>query len=151
VKCSRCSKTAEDPQFRTCEACREFRREQARRRRNSDRAADREYRRRWRARNRDKANAYQRRWYASHREQARENSNRRRALQRESAVGSFSLESLRARLSMYRGCWICGTPNWSTVDHVKPLSKGGPHILANLRPACSRCNKSKGAKWPFPA
>jgi len=63
--------------------------------------------------------------------------------------GSFSPEALSARLSMYRWCWICKTAEPTHVDHVKPLSKGGAHILANLRPACQTCNLSKGSKWPF--
>jgi 5-methylcytosine-specific restriction endonuclease McrA len=47
-------------------------------------------------------------------------------------------------------CWMCGTTEDLTIDHVKPLSKGGLHILANIRPACSRCNTRKRARWPFP-
>lgn len=49
-------------------------------------------------------------------------------------------------------CWMCGveleiaTVTW---DHVKPLSKGGVDILANIRPACRSCNSRKGAKWPL--
>jgi 5-methylcytosine-specific restriction endonuclease McrA len=35
-------------------------------------------------------------------------------------------------------------------DHVKPLAKGGAHILANLRPACLSCNRSKRDRWPLP-
>jgi 5-methylcytosine-specific restriction endonuclease McrA len=49
---------------------------------------------------------------------------------------------------MFPGCWMCGG-DADTVDHVKPLSKGGAHILANLRSACQSCNSSKGATWPF--
>jgi len=45
-------------------------------------------------------------------------------------------------------CWMCEGP-FEHVDHVKPLSKGGPHILANLRPACASCNASKNDRWPL--
>lgn len=45
-------------------------------------------------------------------------------------------------------CWICGGPG-EQIDHVKPLSKGGAHCLANLRPACFRCNNKKRAMWPL--
>ena len=51
-------------------------------------------------------------------------------------------------------CGICGTPvdaglvwpdPWSaTLDHVVPLSKGGPHTRANTQLAHARCNLSKG-------
>lgn len=43
-----------------------------------------------------------------------------------------------------RACWRCGA--WAaTVDHVVPVVLGGSHDLANLRPACGRCNFSSGA------
>ncbi len=33
-----------------------------------------------------------------------------------------------------------------TIDHVKPVSKGGTSFVWNLQPLCRRCNTSKGAK-----
>jgi hypothetical protein len=33
-----------------------------------------------------------------------------------------------------------------TMDHVIPLSKGGPHIEENIRPAHAVCNLRKGAR-----
>ena len=33
-----------------------------------------------------------------------------------------------------------------TIDHIKPLSKGGLHVASNLTLACRSCNSSKGAK-----
>ncbi len=36
-----------------------------------------------------------------------------------------------------------------TVDHRKPVSKGGPSTKENIVPACLRCNLSKGNReWP---
>ena len=32
-----------------------------------------------------------------------------------------------------------------TVDHIIPLSRGGGNWSFNLRPACERCNNSKGS------
>lgn len=63
----------------------------------------------------------------------------------------FTSSQLMERLSMFPGCWICGCALGEDfhVDHVKPLSRGGWHCLANLRPACPACNLSKGAKWPI--
>jgi 5-methylcytosine-specific restriction endonuclease McrA len=43
-----------------------------------------------------------------------------------------------------RQCWRCGAYA-TTVDHVVPRVLGGGHELANLRPACRRCNYSTGA------
>lgn len=39
------------------------------------------------------------------------------------------------------------------IEHVIPVDrkpKGGPNILANIRPACKTCNSEKGPKWPYP-
>lgn len=42
-------------------------------------------------------------------------------------------------------CWICGHPGADTIDHIVPVSQGGAYFdRANLRPACSSCNKRKG-------
>lgn len=39
-------------------------------------------------------------------------------------------------------CWHCGGP-FEELDHFPiPLSKRGPHTLANVRPACTRCNRT---------
>ena len=61
----------------------------------------------------------------------------------------FTPAQLDARMSMfgYR-CWMCGGP-FDHVDHVKPISKGGAHMLCNLRPACMPCNNRKRDTWPF--
>lgn len=43
-------------------------------------------------------------------------------------------------------CSLCGQAIADTVDHIIPLSRGGDHSLANLRPACTSCNSSRGAR-----
>lgn len=63
--------------------------------------------------------------------------------------GQMTEGAISARLSMFAGCWMCGG-DADTIDHVKPLSRGGAHILANIRPACRPCNSSKNAAWPLP-
>lgn len=61
----------------------------------------------------------------------------------------FSFDDLMGKFSMYGfKCWICGEP-FEEKDHVKPVSKGGPHMLSNIKPACRRCNKAKFGKWPI--
>ena len=45
-------------------------------------------------------------------------------------------------------CGICHEPvgeDVFSVDHIVPLSKGGPHLLDNLQPAHLSCNSRKGA------
>lgn len=63
-----------------------------------------------------------------------------------------TLEMWEARKSMFGNrCVYCGVPESAdtpmTMDHVKPISKGGAHILSNLRPACRACNGRKHNKW----
>ena len=99
--------------------------------------------------NREKIVAMQKLWRQSNEDLVRERSQRRNALKREATVVPFTAAQLSQRMSMYARCWICGDPRWTDVDHVKPLSKGGPHMLANLRPACRECNNRKSATWPF--
>lgn len=44
-------------------------------------------------------------------------------------------------------CGICGggvTRSDQSIDHIVPLSKGGPHTYANLRLAHVNCNKRRG-------
>lgn len=58
---------------------------------------------------------------------------------------------IEARFAYYgHRCWLCGGKSGDLQrDHVKPLSKAGAHLPANIRPACESCNKSKGNRWPF--
>jgi 5-methylcytosine-specific restriction endonuclease McrA len=47
-------------------------------------------------------------------------------------------------------CRLCGIalpygPNAFHLDHIVPISLGGPDIPANIQLACSRCNRSKHA------
>ncbi len=54
------------------------------------------------------------------------------------------------RWAMWGGlCWVCGVKAEAT-DHVIPLSRGGTHWPANLRPICKVCNSSKNAKTHDP-
>lgn len=41
------------------------------------------------------------------------------------------------------GCYYCGCPKATTLDHLLPVSKGGRYNLANLVVACSKCNSLK--------
>ena len=40
-------------------------------------------------------------------------------------------------------CAYCGA-RADTIDHVRPRSRGGEHIWANVVAACARCNHRKG-------
>lgn len=89
------------------------------------------------------------RWRELHPEKWLEVQRRRRARVREATVVKFSSSDLSLRMSYFGNkCWMCSGP-FEHIDHVKPISKGGSHMLSNLRPACRGCNSSKSAKWPF--
>lgn len=77
----------------------------------------------------------------------------RRARQAGVPTRPFTDEQWAQKIAYYGWrCWICGDGSVPLeADHVKPLSKGGAHMLCNLRPACRSCNASKNAKWPFVA
>lgn len=36
--------------------------------------------------------------------------------------------------------------NAPELDHIVPLSKGGPHSLTNVQCACRACNNAKGSR-----
>ena len=43
-------------------------------------------------------------------------------------------------------CVKCGELKPLTVDHIKPISKGGPDIASNIQPLCQACNSTKWTK-----
>jgi|GEM_PF-2892728 len=118
----------------------------------------RDYSPRYQAENRDKVRANQKRWRLNNPERARESarlaSHRRRARIYATQVVDFTPEQLEQKFAYYgHSCYLklpglC-TGAFDQIEHVKPLSKGGAHLLANLRPSCEPCNSHKRAKWPF--
>ena len=105
--------------------------------------------RRWRDENKEHVLRYAKDYKQKNRVAASAWERGRQARKRQATIVEFSKEDLQLRLSMFPGCWMCGGAKES-VDHVKPLSKGGAHILANLRPACKSCNSRKRNRWPVP-
>jgi len=43
-------------------------------------------------------------------------------------------------------CAYCRSERATTIDHLKPRSKGGSSLRSNLIPACKCCNHSKGSE-----
>ena len=112
--------------------------------RNSERRAA--QRREWAERNPEYATQYR----AEHRDRHREREASRRAAKRGTQVADVTEPLLVQRVAYYGDkCWICREAPYEHLDHVKPLSKGGPHILSNLRPACAPCNIRKSDTWPL--
>lgn len=107
-----------------------------------------EYMAAYRANNRDRVNEHSRRWAASNRETYRQAYLRYRSRKLAATIMPVTEVALSQRVAYYGGkCWICREMPYEELDHVKPLSKGGPHMLSNLRPACRACNRRKSAKW----
>lgn len=74
---------------------------------------------------------------------------RRRARKHTTAIEYFTRAEIIERDQAT--CHICGKrcqPVEIHLDHVIPLSKGGPHTKANVRVACASCNIRKGASTP---
>lgn len=88
-------------------------------------------------------------WRAANRDLRREQEHRRRAHKLGTMVIPVTRAMLDAKVNYWgRKCWVCSGP-FEAIDHVKPLSKGGSHILANLRPICGSCNSKKHSTWPY--
>jgi 5-methylcytosine-specific restriction endonuclease McrA len=98
---------------------------------------------------------YYKKWLENNREKVRLYRHRRRALLLEATTEHFTHEDLLDFWSEneinYKECFYCEkemSEGPEHIDHYYPLSKGGPHERANLRPSCAQCNLSKHAKQP---
>lgn len=103
-------------------------------------------RRRYYERFPERHNARKRAWRKNNPDKCRLEKYRRRTLE-SSASGTFTMEQLMARFSLYG--WRCAycktelTMETATVDHRIPLCRGGSNWPANLAPACRSCNSRK--------
>lgn len=88
-------------------------------------------------------------WQRANRELVNAATRRRAAARAGVQSLPVTLEQWAAKVAYWGGlCWVCRKAPWSQIDHVKPISKKGPHMLANLRPICGPCNVRKGSRWP---
>jgi 5-methylcytosine-specific restriction endonuclease McrA len=74
----------------------------------------------------------------------RQYNNTRRALRLAAQIGGPVplADYIRAATANHGRCVYCNAPA-TTVDHIRPLSRGGLETAANLAPACGPCNSSK--------
>ena len=94
---------------------------------------------------RERARAYA----TAHPERHREDEHRRRARVRGATAGRVSMADIYKRDGGH--CHICGKAAERPVgslDHLVPLSHGGPHEPLNVRLAHRSCNSSRGNHGP---
>ena len=108
--------------------------------------------------NKEKVLERQREYDKNNLHKSREKERKRRALKKANIHEPYSEDQV---LKLYGSvCHICkeeinlsakrstGAPGWERglhIDHVMPLSKGGPDMLDNVRPAHGLCNLQKSA------
>ncbi len=140
--------------YRDPERRREYGREWMRR--NPQKARD--AMRRWRQRHPDQHNAEGRGYYARHKErlapyfaayirahrELRQAIGARRRTRELAAEGDYTTGQWVALLQShaYR-CAYCGAEGALEPDHRVPLARGGTNFIANILPACRRCNARK--------
>jgi 5-methylcytosine-specific restriction endonuclease McrA len=72
---------------------------------------------------------------------------KRTKAKRKGAPGSYTSQEWEELCDRYgRICLCCKRKVKLTVDHIKPISKGGSNDISNLQPLCSRCNRKKHTK-----
>lgn len=93
-----------------------------------------------------------REWDRSHPEQRALNQQRRLARLAAAPVNDFTRAQWQAIKAAFRNrCAYCGIEaRRLCVEHVIPLSRGGPHTARNIVPACVPCNTRKGNGPPLP-
>jgi 5-methylcytosine-specific restriction endonuclease McrA len=74
---------------------------------------------------------------------------------RAGAEGRLTGAELEARFAEQGGiCALCGVGPPLTVDHIVPMSAGGPNLLPNIRFLCQPCNSRESDRlraresWP---
>lgn len=152
---------------------------QMRERYEKNREARSAYHREWRALNKEKKAAGDKQWRENNLERIRVNRNRpenrtkNSARARRWATDNLSRVNEQSRIKrarirnvyiervvfedvVERDKWLCGicgehvNQEDATLDHIRPLSKGGEHSYANVQLAHLICNCKKGATWPWP-
>lgn len=104
---------------------------------------------RWSAENKDRRQEWTQEWRANNPWIVRFDSIKSRAVKGGALpehLAYVTMQHVKDRLAFYDNkCLYCGIVTWG-LDHRIPLSRGGPHLPANLVPCCQRCNAKKQRK-----
>jgi hypothetical protein len=108
----------------------------------------------WRQINPKKIKEANKKWYQENPEKSTEKKHRRRARKLGNGYEKYNLKDIYERDN-----WICGIckqlidkdlqypdPQSKSIDHIIPLSKGGPDTFENVQLTHLICNVSKGSK-----
>jgi 5-methylcytosine-specific restriction endonuclease McrA len=140
-----------DPEIKAArsESMRNWKQKQSHEKRKARYLAEREARKNWTAERWEEHNSYYRAWKKAHPENSKASCNKRRA-RLDSVGGSYTPEEWRLLVQKYNyKCLCCGKREPEiklSVDHVIPISKGGPNVIQNIQPLCFPCNSRKKAK-----
>jgi 5-methylcytosine-specific restriction endonuclease McrA len=115
------------------------------------------YNHQYRLDNLDEVREKVRQYHYDHPEKTREKARRRRAVRQGNGIELYTEQQV---LELYgNSCHLCNLPidlqasrgpgeqGWQNglhIDHVIPISQGGPDTLSNVRPAHGLCNISRG-------
>jgi len=94
----------------------------------------------YRALNMDKVKARGRKYYKNNLDQASRRRHKRRARMASVRSELYSREDI---LSMYPYCLRCLSNESLALDHVVPISRGGPNVVENIQVLCKVCNSRK--------
>jgi 5-methylcytosine-specific restriction endonuclease McrA len=117
-----------------------------------DRLTEVERNKEWRKLNRDYVRAYHREYAKTPRGRAaRKTAEHRRQERKRGNGGDVSTQEWLDVLTEFDNrCIYCGVRFSAecppTMDHMIPVSRGGPHEKANIVPACGSCNSKKGTR-----
>jgi 5-methylcytosine-specific restriction endonuclease McrA len=100
----------------------------------------------YRAENPDKINAIARRKRARKKANGWEKYTEAQVLELYGAVCHICCEAID--LTLPRRIGVEGWEKGLQIDHVIPISKGGPDTLANVKPSHGKCNQNKRANLP---
>jgi 5-methylcytosine-specific restriction endonuclease McrA len=76
--------------------------------------------------------------------------NQTRRARKNSVVSTLTASDLKEIRDKAKGrCFYCRVKGPLALDHIIPISKGGPHSRDNVVMACRSCNSSKGPKDPM--
>lgn len=106
----------------------------------------------WREANPDRARAATAKWQKANPEAVRIHSHTRRA-STEKNGGKLSRNITNLLMSEQgkkcAGCLVDLLTTGHHLDHVVPISKGGPNVDSNIQLLCPTCNHEKSAKHPL--